>query len=243
MIINSQIDENSHVDESASVVDSQLSANAKVYRLARVYKSVLGQNTHVGDLSRFDESELADFARIDRINHVYGATLGRHSYTGPQGVLMKCKIGAFSSIAWGVSIGGAEHDYEKLTTHAFLYNSIDKLCPKGPPIYDRFGNDCSVGSDVWIGANVTVVRGVTVGDGAIIGAGAVVTRDVAPYSIVAGVPAKLIKYRFSDEIIERLLAVKWWNLPDDVIRTNFSIFTQKPSTEMCDQIDELLHLS
>lgn len=71
---------------------------------------------------------------------------------------------------------------------------------------------------MWVGARATVVAGVKVGVGAVIGTGSVVTRDVLPYAIVAGVPAKVIKYRFSEDVIERLLESKWWEQPDDIIK-------------------------
>jgi hypothetical protein len=77
---------------------------------------------------------------------------------------------------------------------------------------------CSIGNDVWIGHNVTVLSGVTVGNGAVIAAGAVVTKDVAPYTIVAGVPARFVRRRFSDEIAQRIEALAWWDWPDDAIR-------------------------
>ena len=75
----------------------------------------------------------------------------------------------------------------------------------------------TIGCDVWIGMNCIVMDGVTIGDGAIVAAGAVVTKDVPPFAVVGGVPAKVLKYRFAPEIIARLLDVKWWNLPDEEI--------------------------
>lgn len=222
------------VDTTSTVIDSELSSGAKVYRMSRVQNSFMGENSHVGDFSRLDESTLHDFARIDRTNHTYGSILGRHSYTGPHCVLMKCEVGSFSSIAWGVTIGGAEHDYSRVTTHAFLYNPLDRFCSQ--PSYDRFTNPCSIGSDVWVGANSTILRGVSVGDGAVIAAGAVVTRDVPPYAIVAGVPAKVVKHRFSDDITEGLLLSKWWELSDSKIKEHFELFKGKPSLSFVDEI-------
>jgi acetyltransferase-like isoleucine patch superfamily enzyme len=84
----------------------------------------------------------------------------------------------------------------------------------------------SVGSDVWIARNAIILPGVTVGDGAVIGAGAVVTRDVPPYAVVAGSPAKPIRYRFDGETIGRLLSIKWWDLPDDELRRLAAAFNK-----------------
>ena len=81
-----------------------------------------------------------------------------------------------------------------------------------------------VGNDVWIGTKVIVMGGVTIGDGAVIGAGSIVTKDVPPYAIVAGVPAKIIRYRFSEEIVKELQNIKWWNLPEDILKENISLF-------------------
>lgn len=83
-----------------------------------------------------------------------------------------------------------------------------------------------IGNDVWIGANVCILPGVNIGDGAIIAAGAVVVKDVEPYSIVGGVPAKLIKYRFSPDIIKKFMEIKWWNWPHEEIENNIELFYQ-----------------
>ena len=82
----------------------------------------------------------------------------------------------------------------------------------------------TIGNDVWVGANVIILPGVTIVDGAVLAAGAVVTKDVEPYAIVGGVPAKLIKYRFSREKREKLLRIKWWNLDEEKIEENIELF-------------------
>ncbi len=102
----------------------------------------------------------------------------------------------------------------------------ERVKNNGLPInrYLTVNRPVKIGSDVWIGANVVITQGVTVGDGAIVGAGAVVTHDVAPYSVVGGVPARHIKYRFPRDIIDALLRIKWWDWPLRKIRDNWELF-------------------
>ena len=87
----------------------------------------------------------------------------------------------------------------------------------------------NIGNDVWIGCGAIILSGVTIGDGAIIGAGAVVTKDVEPYTIVAGVPAKVLKTRFEKEISDKLIKLKWWELEDEKLKKAIKLF-QKPIT-------------
>ena len=93
-----------------------------------------------------------------------------------------------------------------------------------------------IGNDVWIGAGASVLRGVSVGDGAVIAAGAVITKDVEPYSIVAGVPAKKIGQRCDDKLIESLLLIKWWDFPRTVIKNNINLFNCQLSEEVVKQL-------
>ena len=81
-----------------------------------------------------------------------------------------------------------------------------------------------IGSDVWIGSHVIVMGGVTIGDGAVVAAGSIVTKDVPPFAIVGGVPAKIIKFRFPSETIKRLLEIRWWDLPDEEITKHIDLF-------------------
>ena len=136
----------------------------------------------------------------------------------------KTTIGKFCSIASGVTIGATEHPMSFLSTHAFTY---EKDCDKKNygnisnqnNIYDisHLTPPCEIGHDVWIGSNAFIKAGVKIGTGAVIGANAVVTKDVPPYAIVGGVPAKIIRHRFAPEIIEQLLKSEWWNLPKEFL--------------------------
>ncbi|EKO3576514.1 CatB-related O-acetyltransferase [Vibrio metschnikovii] len=97
--------------------------------------------------------------------------------------------------------------------------------------YDRYSESVIIGNDVWIAAGAVITRGIKIGDGAVIGANAVVTKDVPPYAIVAGIPAKVIKYRFTPEIIQRLLDIQWWNWEEIKIKENFTLFSEQPTLD------------
>ncbi len=139
------------------------------------------------------------------------------------------KIGSFCSISSGVNILlGGEHTSDWITTYPFC-----ELFPE----YDRPRNvtkgDVNIGNDVWIGMNVLILSGVTIGDGAIVGAGAVVTKDVEPYSVVAGIPAREIKKRYDPQTIENLLKLKWWNWSIKKIKENMDLL-------LSDRIEEFI---
>lgn len=144
-------------------------------------------------------------------------SIGDYSYvSGPINYIESAHIGNYSSIARQTIIGVGDHNHQWLTTHPIIVSKeygfieTDHKEPQKPaPI---------IGSDVWIGINAIIFRGVKIGDGAVVAAGSVVTKDVEPYSIVGGVPAKHLKYRFSEDIIEALLKIKWWNWKKERIK-------------------------
>lgn len=149
-------------------------------------------------------------------------TIGDYSYiSGPYTVVEETNIGKFSSIALGVKIGLSEHNYSYVSTHPFLYSKKYKFLNEDKKKVSKI---TSIGNDVWIGAGAIIKKGINIGDGAVIGAGSIVTKDVEPYSIVCGNPAKIIKYRFSKNEINRLKKIKWWEFDKDYIMKNINYF-------------------
>lgn len=164
-------------------------------------------------------------------NVIFGASvvtnsrIGRHTYIGGA-QLGNCDMGAFCSVGQGAVVGGlGRHPTSMLSTHPVFYSRL-KQSGASFADGDYFAEHVrtTVGNDVWIGANAIVLDGVTVGDGAIIAAGAIVAKDVPPYAVIGGVPARVIKYRFADAEIESLLRTQWWLLPDQVLEGCASIF-------------------
>jgi acetyltransferase-like isoleucine patch superfamily enzyme len=152
--------------------------------------------------------------------------IGDYTYLGPGCNFADASIGKFCSIASEVWIGMGKHPLEPFTsTHPIFYL-------RGPFPSWNFADrnrrseyvHSTVGNDVWIGLRAAVLDGITVGDGAVIGAGAVVTRDVPPYAIVGGTPARIIRYRFTAPIIQSLLEFKWWDRDEDWLRSNWLKF-------------------
>nr|WP_279184934.1 CatB-related O-acetyltransferase [Acetobacter syzygii] len=133
--------------------------------------------------------------------------IGRRSYCNDAILREGTVIGRYCSIARRVTIGAQRHPSQWLSSHPFQ----SEISPQKEKFAFTLLNTY-IGNDVWIGENVVVCAGVHIGDGAIIGAGSVVTKDVAPYTIVGGTPARLIKKRFDDIMISRLLASKWWEI-------------------------------
>lgn len=148
---------------------------------------------------------------------LYGCQFGYGSYVHKNSILKNVRVGKFCAIDENVNIRLFEHPTHMVAVSPCFYRKEHTLKTFVNENYyedlksDSEGFSVVIGNDVWIGQGVSIKSGVHIGDGAVIGAGAVVTKDVEPYAIMGGVPAKLIRYRFSREQIEALLQIKWWD--------------------------------
>lgn len=203
-------------------------ALADLFADRRIYSASYGQpGWRVGDVLMVDdEAEIESYAHILEGN-IIPRRLGAfsYSYSRLQGQL---SIGRYSQIAPGFAMMGSQHPTEWATMSPFSYlgaglDGVDAyFADRGlarPPLlpFDVGMNDVVIGHDAWIGMGCLIKRGVTVGHGAVVAARAVVTHDVPAYAVVAGIPARVLRYRFPEKLIESLLASQWWDYGPEVI--------------------------
>jgi len=186
--------------------------NPEIDEICYIKNCVNNPNIIVGEYSYYHDKKGADQFEKHVTHH--------YDFIGD-----KLIIGKFCQIGSGVEfiMNGANHFMNGLTTYPF--NIFSKELQKYSPSFDNLSikGDTVIGNDVWIGQNVTILPGVHIGDGAIIGANSVVGSCIPPYSIVVGNPCQVIKKRFDDETIQKLLNLKWWDFPIDIIEKNIDL--------------------
>lgn len=207
-----------------------------IYERVQTINCQLDHDIVIGADSFLRDCSLGSYVQINRRNVLDSVVVGDGTYTGANTILKKASIGKYCSISWNVSATGNLHDFNMLASHP-----LTKLKSFGFA-EQNLGLDFEtihIGNDVWIGANACILAGVTIGDGAVIGAGGVVTKDIPPYAVAVGNPAKVIKYRFNMEIISMLLEAKWWDFPRNTIEEHLNLFDKKMSIEIAKKLIEL----
>lgn len=192
---------------------------------------MLGDWPTVHPSSHIHESQIGIWTEIGAHCSIAESTFGDYSYAAGDVSIIYADVGKFCSIASHVRINPGNHPMHRVTQHHLTYRRVqygfgDK---DDQEFFDwRRAHRCVVGHDVWIGHNATIMPGVKIGIGAVVGSGAVVTKDVAPYAIVAGVPAKPIRERFAPSIVEALLRIAWWNWDHETLRARFDDLLDVP---------------
>jgi acetyltransferase-like isoleucine patch superfamily enzyme len=175
------------------------------------------------------QSAISNKSRIQRFVVLRKCTVADYSYIGYNTNIYHADIGKFCSISKDVCIGLPSHPSKFISTSPIFVNRINGTgyTWSEQDIFDSVPQKVIITNDVWIGMKSTIMGGVTIGNGAIVAAHSVVTKDVPPYAVVGGVPAKIIKYRFSEDIISELQQSAWWNRPDEFLRDRIAAFQQE----------------
>lgn len=187
--------------------DEKLSVSPAVHHSSFIIDSYAGEWTSIGERNKIIESKFGDY-----------------TYTMDDVTVNYAEIGKFCSIASHACINPVQHPMDRVTQHHMTYRKVDYgfAHQDDHEFFDwRRTNRVKIGHDVWIGHGAIIMKGVEIGTGAVIGSGAVVTKDVEPYMIAAGVPAKPLKRRFCEKTAEKLLEIAWWDWPREKLEAHF----------------------
>jgi phosphonate metabolism protein (transferase hexapeptide repeat family) len=196
--------------------------------------------TIIDPTARLREAAIGRRCEILANTRVEYAALGDYSYLGENCDVADAAIGKFTAIANAVRIGAPNHPMGRPSQHRFTscpeYYEASATRDRGF-FADRRAAKVTIGNDCWIGHGAIILPSVIVGDGAVIAAGAVVSRNVPPYTIVGGVPARPIRRRFPDAVAERLVRIAWWDWPDEVIFERLDDFRSESIEQFCQRYD------
>jgi phosphonate metabolism protein (transferase hexapeptide repeat family) len=171
-------------------------------------KGLIGQRVFLNNVALGEYTEIGDDSHFEQVE------FGAFSYCGPRCIIQNSKILNFSNIAAHVRIGPTDHPMDRPTLHHFTYRRRLYGFAEEDDQEFFYARSCRItilGHDTWLGHNVIVKPGITIGNGAVVGSGSVVTKDLPPYSVSVGVPAKVIRFRFLPEEIQALEEIQWWH--------------------------------
>ena len=191
----------------------------------------LGQQPFIHPDCQITNTEFGAFVEIGQGSRVQNSRFGDYSYCDRYADIANAEIGKFANIAAFTRIGPTDHPMAQPSLHHFLYRSADYWDDAEPDaafFEKRAARVAHIGHDTWLGHGAVIRPEVRIGDGAVVASMAVVTKDVAPYTVVAGIPAKPIKQRFSPDIAQRLIALAWWDWPHSALRSALHDFRTLP---------------
>jgi phosphonate metabolism protein (transferase hexapeptide repeat family) len=208
--------------QDPTTAEKKLGTEPRIHRTASVRDSSFGIYCEVGQRTKIAESVFGDYSYVVNDSDIIYTTIGK-----------------FCSIAAHTRINPGNHPLERVALSHFTYrSSAYDMGPDEPEFFDwRRGFRCVLGNDVWIGHGAIVLPGRAIGNGAAIAAGAVVTHDVPPFAIVVGTPARVLRYRFSPEIIAALERIAWWDWPHERLKAGIRDFRGLGAAEFCRKYD------
>lgn len=213
--------------------------------IRQIARSVIGNIAHpaISIFALVDlKSKVHPSARVNRLTRFYNSSIDKHSYIGSGSIIEDCDIGSFCSISWDCQIGLRSHSTSHISTSPIFLEASNGTRAKW--IQENIAlpqtKRTTIGSDVWIGSKATILAGISIGHGAVIGTGSIVTKDIPPYSIAAGNPARIIRKRFEDDLCAELIEMNWWKLEDAELKKLLNIFqTANPSLETIELLKSL----
>lgn len=193
-------------------------------RLGVLFKNILSLpkrlTTHISLFCVLQEAKVDKTAAICSGVRFYRGKIGKYSYIGNNSFVSDTDIGSFTSISTDCYIGGTNHPIDWVSTSP-VFHKWENIMKKNFARHEfKIFKRTYIGNDVWIGNRVMIKAGIRIGDGAVVGMGSIVTKDVGPYEIWAGNPARLIRKRFDDEIIKKFERMKWWEWDDKDIEAS-----------------------